>query len=160
MRVIDPRHPLFGQTCRLVAITAGRHTETQCVIWLHDDGLERHIPLAVTDRAPDLPVIFPAVLSLVSLQRLVECFQVVCGGFNPAMEVTADEPTQSFDLSPKPVGDTYTLYAGVEHAHSPATPHTQARPAVGVPSTRQHRSTQRRKRSSETVHSHPHGGDA
>jgi hypothetical protein len=160
VRVIDPRHPLFGQTFRLMAITTWRQTETQCVIWLQDDGLARHIPLAVTNRAPDPPVIFPVMLNLVSLQRLCECFQAVGRGFNPAMEVTADEPTQSLNLSLKPFGDTDTLHAGMEPAHAPATPHSRVQPAADVLSTRPHRSTQRRKRSSETTRSQPHGGDA
>src|SRR5258708_35392120 len=105
--VVDPRHPLFGGRFRLVAIQPWRRTEQYCVIWLQPDGVERLIPLSVTDRAPTPPAIFPSAVNLTGLERLVKLFEQVTHGRNLPAEVPADEPAQpcalSSDLDPNPV---------------------------------------------------------
>lgn len=158
VRVIDPRHPLFGQTFRLIAITTWRQTETRCVIWLQDDGMERHIPLSVTDRSPNPPVIFPSALNMASLERLLECFQSLGSGFNLAMEVTADEPTETASLSPERTGGVDALCAGVEHTQSPPTRDDPAHHAPGVLSACQLESMCRRERGASASRSQQHGG--
>ena len=158
VRVVDPRHPLFGQTFRLIAITTWRQTETRCVIWLQDDGVERHIPLSVTDRSPDPPVIFPSTLNMASLGRLVECFHSLCSGFYPAMEVTADEPTQSASLSPERSGGADALCAGVEHAQSSPTRDRPTCHAPGVLPARQPESMHCRQQGANASRRQQHGG--
>jgi hypothetical protein len=141
-----------------MALTTWRHTETRCVIWLQDDGVERNIPLSVTDRSPDPLVIFPSALNLASLQRLLACFQSLCSGFTLAMEVTADEPTTTANLSPERIGGVDALYAGVEHAQSPPTPDNPANPAPGVLPARQLESMYRRQREANASCGQQHGG--
>ena len=72
--VVDPRHPLFGQTFRLIAMTPWRRTETCCVVWLQNDGIERLIPLSATDRALEPVSIFPTVIDTRSIARLACAF--------------------------------------------------------------------------------------
>jgi hypothetical protein len=160
VRVVDPRHPLFGRAFRLIAITTWRQTETRCVIWLQDDGVERVIPLSVTDRSPDPPVIFPSALNMASVQRLLDCFQSLCSGFSLAMEVTADEPTTIANLSPERIGEVDVLCTGVEHAQSPPAPDNPPGPAPNLLPTCQLESVSRRQRGVNAIRGQQHGGSS
>ena len=59
--IIDPRHPLYDRTFPLLDIANRAHIGRACVIQLRD-GLERIVPLAVTDRCPGRK--FPSVMWL------------------------------------------------------------------------------------------------
>ena len=125
---------------------------------MQDDGIERHIPLSVTDRAPNSPIILPLALNMASLERLVECFQSLCSGFHPAMEVTADEPTQSVRLSPERSGEIDALRAGVEHAQSAPPGNSPTSHAPGVLRARQLESTRCCQRGTRAARGQQHGG--
>ena len=71
--IIDPRHPLYDRTFPLLDIANRAHIGRACVIQLRD-GLERIVPLAVTDRAPESVTIFPLSLNLSSVRQLVRTF--------------------------------------------------------------------------------------
>jgi hypothetical protein len=70
VKVIDPRHPLYGRTLPLIHITNKQHRGRCCIVWLYT-GYDQGIPLAATDRAPEPPTIFPVPLCLTVMQQLV-----------------------------------------------------------------------------------------
>jgi hypothetical protein len=71
--VIDPRHPLYGQTLRLIQFTKCAYHGQSCVVWL-GNGAERLVPLAATDRSPQPLTISPLPLSLTSAESLVRAY--------------------------------------------------------------------------------------
>jgi hypothetical protein len=71
--VVDPRHPLYPQTFRLIGITTKQYLGRCCVV-LDQASRERIVPVSVTDRSPDPQTIAPIPLDLASLQDLVLVF--------------------------------------------------------------------------------------
>jgi hypothetical protein len=84
--IVDPRHPLFNQTFPLIEITDHLAIGRCCRIWLPCEA-ERLIPLAVTDRAPRQPIIFPLSIDATSLQQLLQTFKRIT---SQQMEVGQD----------------------------------------------------------------------
>ena len=68
--VIDPRHPLYGQSFRLLGITTTQYLGRCCVV-VDQASRERHLPLAVTDRAPDPLVMAPLPLTVATIEHLI-----------------------------------------------------------------------------------------
>ena len=75
--VIDPRHPLYGQSFRFVGITTKNRVGRCCVVLDHY-GHERNIPLGVTDQSPDPVVIAPLPLSGATITSLVRVYSHIC----------------------------------------------------------------------------------
>ena len=71
--VIDPRHPLCGQSFRLLGITTKQYLGRCCVV-LDQASRERNIPLTVTDRSPDPLVIAPYPLTVATIEHLIHVF--------------------------------------------------------------------------------------
>jgi hypothetical protein len=71
--VIDPRHPLCGQSFRLLGITTKQYLGRCCVVLDHASR-ERNIPLAVTDRSPDPLVIALFPLTVATIEHLIHVF--------------------------------------------------------------------------------------
>jgi hypothetical protein len=88
--VVDPRHPLFGRTLPLLGITNKQNLIPCCVVWI-DEGVERIVPVAATDRAAEAPVIFPAPLSPASVRQLLVTFARMTARSG---EKTADEASR------------------------------------------------------------------
>jgi hypothetical protein len=55
IKVLDPRHPLFGGEFRLLETIKSKNGQTLCVIELKP-GLRRRIPIEVTDRGDPLNI--------------------------------------------------------------------------------------------------------
>src|SRR4029453_16070623 len=72
--VLDPRHPLCGQTLPLVAITHHTQLGRCCVVWLRPH-VERLIPVQATNWAFDPTDISPSPLSLAAVEQLLRVFQ-------------------------------------------------------------------------------------
>ena len=72
--VLDPRHPLCGQTLPLVAITYHPQLGRCCVVWLRPH-VERLVPVQATNLAFDPTDISPSPLSLVAVEQLLRVFQ-------------------------------------------------------------------------------------
>src|SRR5256886_11715565 len=72
--VLDPRHPLCGQTLPLVAITHHTQLGRCCVVWLRPHG-ERLVPVQATNLAFDPTDISPSPLSLAAVEQLLRVFQ-------------------------------------------------------------------------------------
>jgi hypothetical protein len=72
--VLDPRHPLCGQTLPLVAITHHTQLGRCCVVWLRPH-VERLVPVQATNLAFDPTDISPSPLSLVAVEQLLRVFQ-------------------------------------------------------------------------------------
>ncbi len=68
--MIDPRYPFYQQTFRLLGITNKQHLGKCCVVLDAEDN-ERLLPLAVTDRSPELLNLALLPISLDALQKLV-----------------------------------------------------------------------------------------
>lgn len=72
--VLDPRHPLCGQTLPLVAITHHTQLGRCCVVWLRPH-VEWLVPVQATNLAFDPTDISPSPLSLVAVEQLLRVFQ-------------------------------------------------------------------------------------
>ncbi len=71
--VIDPRHPLYRQSFRLIGITTKQYLGRCCVVLDHASR-ERNIPLAVTDRSPDPLAIASSPLTIATIEGLIHVF--------------------------------------------------------------------------------------
>jgi hypothetical protein len=72
--VLDPRHPLCGQTLPLVAITHHTQLGRCCVVWLRPH-VERLVPVQATNLAFDPTDMSPSPLSLAAVEQLLRVFQ-------------------------------------------------------------------------------------
>src|SRR5438270_3624388 len=68
--VIDPRHPLCGQSFRLLGI-AMKNQLGRCCVVLDHAGRERNLPIALTDHSPDLLAIAPFPLTVATITSLI-----------------------------------------------------------------------------------------
>ncbi len=71
--VIDPRHPLFNRTFPLLHIKNIQEKNPCCLISL-PEGVERWLPLQVTNLGGIPPDIFPIPIDLHSLKTLTHLF--------------------------------------------------------------------------------------
>jgi hypothetical protein len=71
--VLDPRHPLCGQTLPLVALTHHAQLGRCCVVWLRPH-VERLIPVHATNLAFDPTELSPSPLSLAAIEQLLRVF--------------------------------------------------------------------------------------
>jgi len=72
--IIDPRHPLYAQTFPLLHIKHKQKLIPACLIRLKA-GVERLVPIAVTNLAISPPTVFPLPLDLSSLCNLNQAFR-------------------------------------------------------------------------------------
>ncbi len=75
--VIDPRHPLCGQSFRLLGISMKNQLGRCCVVLDHA-GRERNLPIAVTDHSPDPLVIAPFPLTVATITSLLHVYSHIC----------------------------------------------------------------------------------
>jgi hypothetical protein len=75
--VIDPRHPLCGQSFRLLGI-AMKNQLGRCCVVLDHAGRERNLPIAVTDHSPDLLAIAPFPLTVATITSLIDVSSHIC----------------------------------------------------------------------------------
>ena len=68
--VIDPRHPLCGQSFPLRGMISRPEIGPCCIVW-PPEGLERHIPLTATNLGAPMGPVTPCPLSLAGLQALL-----------------------------------------------------------------------------------------
>jgi hypothetical protein len=95
--VIDPRHPLYGQSFRLVGITTKQYLGRCCVVLDHASR-ERNLPLAVTDRSPDPLVMAPLPVDVATIEHLIHVFAQLCpqaGRGEPGAADARDAPPAS-----------------------------------------------------------------
>ena len=95
--VIDPRHPLYGQSFRLLGITTKQYLGRCCVVLDHASR-ERNLPLAVTDRSPDPFVIAPLPVDVATIEHLIHVFAQLCpqaGRGEPGAADARDAPPAS-----------------------------------------------------------------
>jgi hypothetical protein len=71
--VIDPRHPLFNRTFPLLHIKNKQEKNPRCLISL-PEGVERWLPIEVTNLAEIPPDVFLLPIDLHSLQTLTHIF--------------------------------------------------------------------------------------
>jgi hypothetical protein len=67
--VIDPRDPLFGQTFTLLFVESKSDRGKCCVVRM-ETGIERHIPIAVTNLSTGSIQNYPLALDLPSVRKL------------------------------------------------------------------------------------------
>jgi hypothetical protein len=73
IKVLDPRHPLFGGEFRLLETIKFKNGKTLCVIELRP-GIRRRIPIEVTDRGESLNI--PTLpIDIASLVKLCETYR-------------------------------------------------------------------------------------
>src|SRR5947209_8551889 len=75
--VIDPRHPLCGQSFRLLGISMKNQLGRCCVV-LDPAGRERNLPIAVTDHSSDPLVIAPFPLTVATITSLLHVYSHIC----------------------------------------------------------------------------------
>jgi hypothetical protein len=71
--VVDPRHPLFDLTFPLLHIKNKQELIPSCLVRIAE-GVERLIPVNVTNLATTLPVVYPLPLDISSLHDLTQVF--------------------------------------------------------------------------------------
>jgi hypothetical protein len=71
--VVDPRHPLYEQTFSLLHIKNKQELIPSCLVQIAE-GVERLIPVSVTDLSASPPVVFPLPVDLSSLHNLTQAF--------------------------------------------------------------------------------------
>src|SRR5207244_10717320 len=74
--VLDPRHPLCGQTLPLVAITHHTQLGRCCVVWLRPH-VERLVPVQATTLEFDPNDMSPSPSSLAAVEPLLPVFQAI-----------------------------------------------------------------------------------
>jgi len=72
--VVDPRHPLFGRTLRLIEIENKQYLGRCCVV-LDRDPIERYIPLTATDLSPVPLKTYSLFLNLDSVRQLLATYE-------------------------------------------------------------------------------------
>lgn len=100
--VIDPRHPLYGQSFRLVGIITKQYLGRCCVVLDHASR-ERNLPLAVTDHSPDPLVVAPLPVDVATIEHLIQVFAQLCphaGRGEPGAADARDAPPASGILRP------------------------------------------------------------
>ena len=75
--VIDPRHPLCGQSFRLLGI-AMKNQLGRCCVVLDHAGRERNLPIGVTDRSPDPLAMAPFPLTVAAITSLIHVYSHIC----------------------------------------------------------------------------------
>jgi hypothetical protein len=71
--VIDPRDPLFGQTFTLLFVENKSYRGKCCVVRM-ETGIERHIPIVVTNLSPGSIQSYPLALDLSSVRKLLAVY--------------------------------------------------------------------------------------
>jgi hypothetical protein len=71
--VVDPRHPLFDLTFPLLHLKNKQELIPSCLVRIAE-GVERLIPVNVTNLATTSPVVYPLPLDLSSLHDLTQVF--------------------------------------------------------------------------------------
>jgi len=117
--VIDPRHPLFNRTFPLLHIKNNQEKNPRCLISL-PEGVERWLPLQVTNIAGIPPDIFPIPIDLHALQTLAHIFL----RFPAQLEQegrdgnhTKTDPNGEGAQAPTGLGDTRDSATGDGHAN-------------------------------------------
>jgi hypothetical protein len=90
--VVDPRHPLYGRTLPLIDITNKQYLGRSCVVWIQE-GVERIVPLAATDRAPESVTIYPFPLNPFSVRQLVSAYGRIASQITEATEDGSSQHT-------------------------------------------------------------------
>src|SRR5262249_18216977 len=92
--IIDPRHPLYGQTLRLIQFAKSAHYHGPCcVVWL-ENGAERLIPLGATDRAPQPPTFYSFPLNLTSAENLARTYARILNQIKERADNVQPTPNQ------------------------------------------------------------------
>jgi hypothetical protein len=118
--VVDPCHPLYGHTLRLLGMVHRRHEGPCCVAVLHEP-LMHYVPLAATDRALEPPLPYPLPLSVASVHQLLASYARIA--YQPA-EDTEDDTAQDHADQPHPI-------------NAPGSPGTSpSQPDLGAVNTR------------------------
>ncbi|MGO8946899.1 MAG: hypothetical protein ACLQUY_04390 [Ktedonobacterales bacterium] len=68
--IIDPAHPLCGQTLPLIGVTNKQYIGRACVVWIQP-GIERLVPLWATSLAEVTAPAFPCRVSVAALRALL-----------------------------------------------------------------------------------------
>jgi hypothetical protein len=106
--VIDPRHPLFNRIFPLLHIKNKQEKNPRCLISL-PEGVERWLPIEVTNLSGIPPEIFPIPIDLHALQTLAPIFlrfeaQLEQEGRNGSHNKT--HPNGAGAQAPTSLGDT------------------------------------------------------
>ena len=112
--IVDPRHPLYDQTFPLLQIKNHRNLIPSCLVRVLE-GVDRLVPVAVTDLAATPVIVYSSPLDVSSLENLVQAFarvqeqvEVECGDEN-----TEDpKPNAPGDQSQAGVANTDRSTAG------------------------------------------------
>lgn len=73
MTVVDPRHPLYGQTFRLVQVE-DRQDHGQCCLVEREWGQNSYIPLGVTDQSQTRWMSSSIPLSIEAIRQLISTY--------------------------------------------------------------------------------------
>jgi hypothetical protein len=71
--IVDPRHPLYDQSFPLLHLKNKQELIPSCLVRL-TEGVERLLPVSVTNLAVTPPVVFPLPVDLSSLHNLTQVF--------------------------------------------------------------------------------------
>src|ERR1700741_5024184 len=153
--VIDPRHPLYGQTLRLIQFTKNAHHGPSCVVWL-ENGAERLIPIAATDRSPQPPTLYPQPLNLAASESLVRAYARIrtqikerAENVQPTNQSVSDcpiSPDQQRPADSTITGQSDPLRTTLEHSHRRATAGAVSQPRPRQSRARQPSNKQNRQR--------------
>lgn len=112
--IVDPRHPLYDQTFPLLHVKNHRNLIPSCLIRVLE-GVDRLVPVAVTDLAATPVIVYSSPLDVSSLENLVQAFarveeqvEVECGDENRE----DPKPNAAGDQSQAGVANTGSSTAG------------------------------------------------
>jgi hypothetical protein len=114
VKIIDPRHPLFGRTLPLVHIT-NKQNQGRCCVVLLQEGIERIVPLRATDRSPEPIKEFPLPIDLSSVKQLGEAFQRILRMHSHSVKTSMEESEDVY------IQGIHIPSEGYEYSHTVAT---------------------------------------
>ena len=134
--VIDPRHPLCGQSFRLLGI-AMKNQLGRCCVVLDHAGRERNLPITVTDHSPDPLAIVPFPLTVATITSLIHVYSHICPrpgtdrevGEEDGREIPHESTAQTAQLSKMEPADEPCL------SRSPYSQRTGVDRPLGIPAT-------------------------
>jgi len=123
--IIDPRHPLYNQTFPLLHIKHKQKLIPACLIRLKA-GVERLVPIEVTNLAISAPTVFPVPLDLSSLHNLNQTFRRIQAQLERECR---DDPAQN----EQPAPEQYHSETGVGDPDRSSTADNSADDRQGLP---------------------------
>lgn len=126
--MIDPRDPHYGRTFRLLFIENKSYRGKCCVVRM-DSGIERHIPVSVTNQSSDPIQINPLPLNLSSVRQLLSEYERI-------IRLVAERAEDGYPDQNFPDTDFSAQHGGFSSQTSPSVSANPSRRTLGMSNAR------------------------